>query len=516
MSFRFILRQLAALAAMLGLLLAALAGLSAILLAGGDEAERGALRALLLAAGCALGTGAVLWGFTRGAAPHLGRREALLLVATSWLLGAAYAALPYLFWAHLAGTAPEHPFRRFIDCYFESMSGLTTTGATVLAVPHDIESIPHSLLLWRALTQWIGGLGIVVLFVAVLPSLGVGGKRLFRIEAAGRSPEAFQPQIRQTARLLLTIYLILTGAQVVALLAAGMSLFDALCHTFATLSTGGFSTRTASIGEYRSAAIDWIVIVFMVLGGVNFSLYFALSRRRFATVLNDTELRTYLALLAAGSLVIAASLVGRSLALTTGVTEEATAAEAVRHATFTTVSLATTTGFCTADYNDWPFLAHAVLLLLMFIGGSSGSTSGGIKVVRVWIAAKVLFAEIEQIFRPQVVRPVRVGGHVVAPDVKLETMSFFLGFIVTFAAGSVAVMLLEQWFGEGCDYTTAATSSIACLSAIGPGLGRVGAMGDFGWMTPWSKALLSLIMALGRLEIFAIVALLHLRFWRED
>jgi trk system potassium uptake protein TrkH len=453
---------------------------------------------------------------------QLGRRDAMLLVALSWLVGAAFAALPFFLWAHLPGTdAPGgHPFRSFVDCYFEAMSGLTTTGATILSgspgTGWDIEALPRSLLLWRAFTQWLGGLGIVVLFVAVLPTLGVGGKRLFQVEAPGPKPEGLQPQIRQTARVLLYIYLGLTAAEILALWLARMPFFDAVCHTFTTLATGGFSTRNASTGAYDSRAVDVIVIVFMVLAGVNFAVYFALLRRRFGHVLRDPELRTYVALLAVGSVLVVISLLGTKITTTTGATiPDAGAGSSIRHGVFTTVSIATTTGYAGSDFNTWPFLAKSVLIVLMFIGGSAGSTAGGIKVIRVWVAIKVMLAEIERVFRPTVIRPVRVGKSIVDDELKLATLSYVLGIILLFALGSGAVMLLEQLNPDtACDYTTAASASVASLCTIGPGLAKVGAIENYGWMTPYSKLVLSLLMALGRLEVFAIVVLLTPRFWR--
>lgn len=517
MNFRYVLKQL-------GLLLLVLSG---VLLAMGfvfyvveallhhdvQPAARWAVAASGLIGGL-LGLG--LWWTGRKAGGHLGRREALLLVAVSWLVGAAFAGLPFFLWAHWPGTdaAPDHPFRNFYDCYFESMSGLTTTGATILS---DIESVPPSLLLWRAFTQWIGGLGIVVLFVAVLPSLGVGGKRLFQIEAPGLAPEGLQPQIHQTARVLLYIYLALTAAEILALLVAGMSFFDAVCHTFTTIATAGFSTRNGSIGAYDSLAIDIILIVFMVLSAVNFGLYFALLRRRYGTVLRDPELRTYLILLAAGATVISLCLLRHSITLTTGDPIPVGTASAIRYGVFTTVAIGTTTGYTNCDFDTWPFAAKAVLVALMFIGGSAGSTAGGIKVIRIWIAFKILLSEIERVFRPHVVRPVRVGRAVVDDQLKLATISYILGIVVLFAVGSFAVMVFERFNpATTCDYTTAAGASIACLFTIGPGLAQVGAIENYGWMTPYSKMLLALWMALGRLEVFAIIVLLTPRFWRED
>ncbi len=514
MNLRYVLKQLGLLHLVLSGFLLALATVFIVAEAAGDHAmDRSAWLALFMTGLGGSGAGSILWWLVRKASPYLGRREALLLVALSWLLGAAFAALPYYLWAHMPGTsAPAgHPFKSFVDCYFESMSGLTTTGASVLT---DVDGLPRTLLLWRAFTQWIGGLGIVVLFVAVLPSVGAGGKRLFMAEVSGPAPEGLQPQIRQTARVLLYIYVALNLAQVVALLAAGMSLFDAVCHAFATVATGGFSTRTASAADYNLAS-QVIITVFMVLGGVNFALYFALLRRRYSTVLRDTELRLYIAMLAVGAIVVVLCVLRQPMVLTTGETVQASSGQALQHGAFTFVSIVTTTGFVTADYNPWPFAAQAVLILVMFVGASAGSTAGGIKVIRVWIAIKVMLSEIEHVFRPQVVRPVRVGRSIIDDELKLGTITYVLGYILLFALGSVGVMILEQLNAPGsCDFTTAATASVSCMSSIGPGLGKVGALGNYGWMSASSKSLLSLLMVLGRLEFFPIVVLLTPRFWR--
>jgi trk system potassium uptake protein TrkH len=524
MNLRYVLKQLGLLLLVLS---AVLVGVAAVFFLGEavlkHEISRTAMQAMFFTGLIGTVAGGGAWLFTRKTEQQIGRRAALLLVAVSWLGGAAFAGLPFLLWAYLPGTdAPEgHPFRSFVNCYFEAMSGLTTTGATILAgdpaTGWDIEAVPRSLMLWRAFTQWLGGLGIVVLFVAVLPSLGVGGKRLFQVEAPGPAPEGLQPQIRQTARVLLYIYLALTGAEILALWAARMPFFDAVCHTFTTLATGGFSTRNASTGAFDSVAVDILVIFFMVLAGVNFSLYFALIRRRFDKVLRDPELRTYLVLLTAGSLVVVLSLLGTSITTTTGETLPASAGPAIRHGISTTVSIATTTGYCTADFNGWPFLAKAVLIGLMFIGGSAGSTAGGFKVIRLWVAIKVMLSEIEHVFRPSVVRPVRVGKSIIDDQLKLGTVSYVLGFVLLFALGSVAVMLLEQLNpGSTCDYTTAASASVASLCTIGPGLGKVGAIENYGWMTDASKMVLCLLMALGRLEVFALVVLVSPYFWRRS
>lgn len=518
MNFRFIAKQLGLLMLVLsGVLLGLAVSFFVTEAVLGHDVSAAARRALLISGAFGVAIGGAMWLVARQASPNMGRRDALLLVAATWIFGAAFCGLPFLLWAHMPGShaAADHPFRSMINCYFEAMSGLTTTGATVMV---DIEAVPRSLLLWRGFTQWLGGLGIVVLFVAVLPTLGVGGKKLFRIEAPGPSPEGLQPQIRHTARVLLYIYLALTGAEILALwLITPMGLYDAVCHTMATLATGGFSTFNASLGHYDSSAVDVVVIVFMILAGVNFGLYFALIRRKFGAVWRDPELRTYAVLLVAGSVIIVVSLLERPITMTTGQTINGTPLVAIREGVFTTVSIATTTGFCTSDFNLWPFTAKAVLVALMFIGGSAGSTAGGIKVIRLWIAFKVMWSEIERAFRPHVVRPVRVGKNIIDDELKLTTLAYVLGFVLLFAVGSGGVMVAEQWAGHAqCDYETAASASVACLCTIGPGLSLVGAIENYGWMTPASKVMLSLLMALGRLEVFALIVLIAPRFWGGD
>lgn len=478
----------------------------------GDATEAVALRALMstVALGGLVGVG--LWhGARRGVEP-IGRREAILLVATSWFIGAVLAAMPYRIWYALApGAAAGTPFGNFVDCYFEAMSGLTTTGATVLT---DITSVPQSLLLWRALTQWLGGLGIVVLFVAVLPMLGVGGKKLFRVESAGPTPEGVKPRIQETARILWLIYLGLTAAQTLALKLVGMSWFDSLCHTFATLATGGFSTHNASIGGYDSAAIDLIILLFMVAAGVNFGLYHQLLRRRWREVLRDPELRCYLAIMALGSVIVVFSLWGTRITTTTGEEVTADLATSVRYATVQVAAAQTTTGYCTADFDRWSFTAKATMLVLMFIGGSAGSTGGGIKVIRCLTAVKIMWAHLEHVFRPQVVRAVSVGRVPIDADMKISTLVFVLSILVLTVVGAGGLMLLEG--ASNLDTTTAVTASIAMLNNIGPGLARVGATCNYEWFGDASKWWMVVLMALGRLEVFTVLVLLFPRFWRGD
>lgn len=444
---------------------------------------------------------------------RMSRRDAALVTTGAWVIGAAIAASPFLMWATLAtDVSPEHPFHSLIDCYFEAMSGLTTTGATVLT---DIESLPGSLLLWRSLIQWLGGLGILVLFVAILPGLGTAAKKLFRIESPGPDPEGVRPTIRQTARRLWMLYAGLTVAEIVLLLATGMGLFDAANHTFTTLATGGFSTRNASIARPETLAAEIVLIVFMVLAGSNFTVLLALLKGRWKAAMANTEFRIYLFCLLGGTLFITAALVGHAepLVLSSGVEVPPSAGESLRAAAFTVVSQQTTTGYATFDFDLWPFAAKAMIIALMFVGGSAGSTAGGLKVVRVWIALKVLWGELERFFRPDVIRPLKVSGHVIDHEQQLNVVTYVLGTLVLFALGAVVIMALEAE-ASNCTFTTAATTSLATISTVGPGLDGVGAIRNYGWFTDTTKIFLCFLMLVGRLEVFVILVLFHPRFWR--
>ncbi|MEM6749493.1 MAG: TrkH family potassium uptake protein [Planctomycetota bacterium] len=442
----------------------------------------------------------------------MGRREALLLVALTWLVGAALSATPFWLWSELGGAPDAHPFHDPASCYFEAVSGLTTTGATVLT---GIQDNPKALLLWRGLLHWLGGLGIVVLFVAVLPTLGMGGKRLFQAETAGAGSQGVRPRVADTARSLWLIYGCFTAVLFALLWLLGMKPFDALVHTMSCVATGGFANHDASMGLYPSAAIQWVLILFMVLCGVNFGLYHRLVRKRgWGEVLTDPELRLYLTLLAVSSLVVWLSLLGGSIKSTTGGEVDANGFETLRAGVFAVSSAMTTTGFATADYEPWPPVAQVVLFMMLFVGGMAGSTAGGLKVVRLLVAAKVLWAEVERAFRPRVVRAVRLGAGAIDEDRQRSVVAFFLLACVIYAAGVGALVLLES--GRGIDGVTAASAPAACLFNVGPAFGAVGPTDSYAHFTGGSKVLLSLLMVLGRLELFALLSLLHPRFWRQD
>lgn len=548
MNYRFVFNQLGLLLIVLAVILLGVAIFEALDYWLGERTAEGlALTATLCTTGIGFVIGGALWMWGRTQAKaRFGRHEALLLVALSWIVGGALAAAPFYIWAHLnPDVALDHPFRNYVDCYFEGMSGLTTTGATILS---DIESVPRGLLLWRSLTHWLGGLGIVVLFVAVLPTVGVGGKKLFHTEAAGPKQAGVRPRIAETARALWLIYLGLTVVMIVSLRFTGMDWFDSVCHTFSCVSSGGFSTKDASVGAFGTGSTI-VIMVFMVLAGVNFGLYYQLLRGSVRSLWKDTELRFYLGMIAFGAVVIIGSImyVGEPMASTkmvfddngdpvmvtrkTAVTDEfgqtvtvetevparvpidVDLAHAAEYGVFNSISIHTGTGFCTIDYNRWPFAAKAVLWTLMIFGGCAGSTTGGIKVVRVWLGLKIVLAELERVFRPNVVRPLKFGKVTVDRDLKLQVLTYAVAFVLVWILGSFVVMLFESHHPR-CDYATAASASLATLGNIGPGFQAVGAVENFAWMSSPTKLLLTLFMALGRLEIFAIFVLFHPSFWR--
>jgi len=520
MNYRFVARQLGLLLVVMSVLLAATMMYELFLVWSGDAISRegGAVQALGISTAIGAFIGGMMWVFTRRHDKDwsLARREAMLLVAISWVIGAALAGLPYLMWAHLAGVTANHPFRSFTACFFEAMSGLTTTGSTVLGDPHcRIVDLPKGLLLWRSLTHWLGGLGIVVLFVAVLPSVGTTGKKMFQVESTA-DKGSVRPRIAETARVLWMIYLGLTVACILLLRATGaMDWFEAVNHAFSVMSTGGLSTEDTSIGGFNSIAVDIILTLFMILAGANFVLYFHVIQRRWDIILHDIELRVYVLLKVLVTLVIAINLVGVSYKSTTGADVDSGFFTSLQFASFQTASLQTGTGFTTADYDQWPLLSITLLMGLMLVGGCGGSTAGGLKVFRFWILIKVLYAALERAFRPNVVRPIKVGNNIIEEDLKLSAMVYFAMLIIFIGLGTMFTMLFESGVPQ-CDFQTALSGSLASLCNVGPGLHGVGPTKNFGWMSSPSLWVQSTLMCLGRLEVYALLVLLVPRFWRGD
>jgi trk system potassium uptake protein TrkH len=416
-------------------------------------------------------------------------REGYAVVAFAWLIIGLAGALPFI----ITGVV-DSP----VEAVFESISGFTTTGATVFA---DIEALPHGILLWRSFTQWLGGMGIIVLGIAILPYLGVGGMQLFRAEVPGPTPERLQPRIAQTAKLLWYVYAGMTAAQATLYVVGGLSVFDAVTHAFSTMSTGGFSPKSASIAAFDSAYVQYVTIVFMFLAGVNFSLHYRALSSRGRIYVRDAEFRFYATLLL-GAAVLVAGLVFATGGARVG------GERVVRDALFQVVSIGTTTGFVTRDYELWPLGAQLVLLGLMFVGGMSGSTGGGVKTVRIHVLMRHVVAEMKKSVHPRAVVATRVGTKVVSEGVLLNVLAFLLLYVLLYAAGALLLALL------GSDLPTAVGASAAAIGNIGPGLGEVGAVDNYGWMGSGSQVVLVFLMVAGRLELFTILLLFHPDLWR--
>lgn len=414
-------------------------------------------------------------------------RDGFAIVTFGWIGAALLGAVPYV----LAGVCGP------VDAIFESMSGFTTTGSSVIA---DVESLPAGILLWRSETQWIGGLGIVVLSIAVLPLLGVGGMQLFKAEMPGPTTDRMYPRIRTAATTLWGVYVGLTLLEVVFLLFGGMGLLDAVCHAFCTVSTGGFSTRNASVGSFHSNYIETVIAVFMFLSGINFALYLSLLRRRAKRALHDEEIRLYVVLAVVSIAFLSWTLIAHSGFTWTGATHQAA---------FQVVSILTTTGFGTSDFHVWSEDAQLVLFCLMFLGACAGSTSGGIKLIRIIVLAKHSLSLATKQLHPRAVQKIRFSGSVVPEEVILKVLGFFMLYIFFFL--SVALIVSAM----GVDIDTALGASIATLSNIGPGIGEVGPASTYAAIPSAAKILLAFNMLLGRLELYTVLIILTPIFWRR-
>ena len=431
----------------------------------------------------------------------VGFREGYLVVALTWLAAAAFGALPYL----LSG---EAQLDRPVDALFESMSGFTTTGASVLV---DIEAVDHSLLLWRQLTQWLGGMGIIVLALAVLPRLRVGGRQLLESEMPGPEMD-FAERIRATAQRLWLLYVALTGAMIAILVLFGvtgiddrMGLFEAVSAAFAALPTGGFMPEGRSFEDF-SAASQWVAVAFMAIAGANFVLtYRVLVRRQPRVALRDEELRLYVGLLAAASVVVVVQIWAEGLA---------SGEAAIRHGVFQTVSLMTTTGFASVDFALWPTLTVMTFVLLMFVGGSAGSTAGSIKVVRHLALGKSLRRELRQTVHPELVTPVRLNRLVVDERILRAITAFILLYMGVFVAGSAVIAIDGAIQGPGIRPIDTIAAAATTLGNVGPALGDVGPMASFEPFSDVSSLAMIVLMWLGRLELIPVLVLLTRRYWR--
>jgi trk system potassium uptake protein TrkH len=441
---------------------------------------------------CAIGllTGLILWKLFPSGIEKLRDREGFAIVAASWMAMSAFGALPI----YLAGICPN-----YIDALFESTSGFTTTGASILV---DIDSVPHGILFWRNLMQWVGGMGIILLSLAIFPMLGIGSFHLFKAEIPGGSTvEQMQPRLAETAKILWKTYLALTIIEIIALLFAGLDLFDAVCHTFSTVATGGFSPHNGSVGVFDNIYIEAIIILFMFFGGINFALHSQIVRGNFAGALKNPEFRSYCSILIIGILLVTWGL--------TRVSADGHAGEAFRNAAFTVVSIQTTTGFITDDFNLWPEYLKLLILGIMMVGGCSGSTSGSFKIIRFIILIKIILRELTKLVHPRAIFHVKVGEKTINPDDLSNVAALTFLFI---GISALSAMMLSFM---GVDLTTAISAAIASLFNIGPGLGAVGAMGNYATIPAMGKGILISCMLLGRLEIYGILLLILPIAWRK-
>jgi trk system potassium uptake protein TrkH len=435
----------------------------------------------------ALGTAAVglaLWRLTPREVA-INPREGVAVVGLGWIAVVTAGAVPFL----VTGTTHSPA-----GAFFESVSGFTTTGATIFAV---IEDLPRSILLWRSVSHWLGGMGIIVLGVAILPLLGMGGAQLFRAEAPGIPADRLRPRIASTARLLWVVYALLTGVLAVIYVAMGMTVFEAINHAMSCMATGGFSTRTASIAAF-SPQIQWVTVLFMMMAGTNFTLHYRMLAGRWRAWFRDEEWRWYI-----GTMVLAWVAVFLSRGLGEGVWN----ARAVRDAVFNVTAIHTTTGFATADFAVWHGFSQVILLGLMFVGAMGGSTGGGFKTVRTGVVLKHVAGEIRKVLHPQAVVVTKFGGRPVRPDVLHNVLAFLALYIVTHGVGTLVIAAM------GHDLITSLSAALAAMSSIGPGLGEVGPAGNYGHMNGAALTALSVLMLLGRLEFYTLLVLLIPRTW---
>jgi len=444
---------------------------------------------LLQSMGITVAAGTIIYLiFNKAEAEIISQREGMAIVAVGWTAVGVFGAIPFYL--------GDGVFT-FTDAVFESVSGFTTTGASVLT---NIEAVSKSLLFWRSFIQWLGGMGIIVLSVAILPFLGVGGMQLYKAEVPSPVPDKLKPRIRDTAKIMWQVYALITLVQVILLVLGGMSLYEALCHTFTTMPTGGFSTKNASIAHYNSVYFDVVFIVFMMLAGINFSLHYQILRGKPLAFWQDSECRFFL-----GAVVLLTFVVSLDVFRTV----YDTMGDALRYGAFQVVSIVTTTGYATADYEMWPAMSQLILLLCMFLGASAGSTGGGMKCLRIMLGFKYCYRELFSLIHPRAVTHIKIAGKTVPDDVMRSVLGFLALYVGLFALSTVVLA------GLGVDFTTSFGAVAATIGNIGPGFGAVGPVDNFAGIPVAGKWLLIWCMLLGRLEIFTVIIFLVPEFWRK-
>lgn len=415
-------------------------------------------------------------------------KEGFAIVTFGWVAASIFGSLPFLISGAIPGVA---------DAFFETMSGFTTTGATILT---EIEGKPEAILLWRSICHWLGGMGIIVLSLAILPFLGVGGMQLFKAEVPGPVADKLTPRVAQTAKLLWGVYVLLTIVQFLLLIyLGGVDWFNALNHALATLSTGGYSTLNASVGGFESPVVHYIITFFMFLAGANFALHFRFLKGDFTAHLRNSEFRVYVIVAAIATLLITVDVT----------TLNGNLATAFKEAIFQVFAIVTSTGFGTADFEQWSFSSQSLILALMFMGGCAGSTAGGMKIARIYLLFKFFLAEIVRLVHPNAVVPVRMDGETVPRKVVENVLGYFVIYMGSLVIGTVLLGFM------GVDVLTAITAAVSALSNIGPGLGTIGPTENYAHLPTMAKWLLSLMMLMGRLEIFTVVILFSPTYWKK-
>ena len=442
---------------------------------------------MLLSSSLMMILGLIITFLYRKAKTALSKREGFIIVTFSWVVISVFGALPF----YLSGDIPS-----YTNAFFETMSGFTTTGATIL---NDIEAMPKGLLFWRSMTHWIGGMGIIVLSLAILPFFGIGGMSLFVAEVPGPTPDKLHPRITATAKRLWGIYVLLTFVETLLLMAGGMNLFNGLTHAFGTMATGGFSPMNDSIAGF-SPYIQYVIVVFMIFAGTNFTLHYLALHGRLREVFRNEEYRYFLTILGVFTLIITLSLVFNG---------HAGWEKSFRDSIFQVVSIVTTTGYITSDYLVWPGSLWVIIFMLMFIGGSAGSTGGGIKVMRQLLIFKNSFLELKRLVHPNAIIPVRFNQKTVGRNVIYNVLAFFVIYLIIFALSIIVMTFM------GLDFETSVGSVAASLGNIGPGIGGVGPVENYAAIPLVGKWFLSFLMLIGRLELFTVLILLSPAFWKR-
>lgn len=448
---------------------------------------------IIYAAGTTFFSGLLGWFLTRNFSKKIGKREGFLIVGLGWLTVAAFSSLPYWF---------SGIFSEFTNAFFESVSGLTTTGASVI---NDIEAVPKGILFWRSLTQWLGGMGIIVLTVALFPLLGIGGVELFVAEAPGPTSDKIHPRIKETAKRLWFIYVGLTVLLAIILKLIGMNFYDAINHGLTTMATGGFSTKNASIAHFENPLIHYVIALFMFIAGINYTVIYFSLKGKFKKVWSSDEFKTYL-FLVIGLIAIATAIVNS----TTDIGLE----HAFRDVTFQVISVITTTGFVSADYTAWtPFLT-LLFFILLFMGASAGSTSGGIKIIRHLVIFKNSFLELKRLLHPKAIIRVKIDKKVVAPRILTHVLVFLLLYMMLFIVGSMIMTVILADFEH--PLLTSIGAVATSLGNVGPAIAELGPLDNFSAVPSVGKWVLVLLMLLGRLELFTILILFTPYFWRKN